>query len=100
MSKYAGVQFTTFLVDGYNLIASLSESATMSKESLTQQTNPFGLGNETHTPLNVEKGSLTVGGGFFDAGTNALLGVYNAVRAVNRIVCAGIEGNTIGKHFI
>jgi hypothetical protein len=100
MAKYAGVQFTTFLVDGYNLIAALSESVTMGKESLTQQTNGFTATSESHTPLNVEKGSLTVGGGFFDAGTNALLGVYNAVRGINRVVCAAIEGNTIGKHFI
>lgn len=100
MAKYGGTQFSLFLVDGYNLIASLSESATIEKESITQQTNAFGATSETHTPINIEKGMLTVGGGFFDAATNALLGVFNAVRGVSRIVCAGIEDNVIGKHFV
>jgi len=100
MAKYAGVQFTTFLVDGYNLIASLSEAVTLDKESLTQQTNAFGAISEEHTPLNVEKGAITVGGGFYDAATNALLGVFDAVRGIKRIICAGIEGNIIGQHFV
>lgn len=99
MAKYAGTQFSLFLVDGYNLAASLSESATMDKESVTQQTNPFGATSEQHTPLNVERGVLNVGGGFFDAATNALLGVFNAVRGLKRIVVIGYEGNIIGKHF-
>ena len=100
MAKYSGTQFALFLVDGYNLIASLSESVTMDKESITQQTNAFGATSESHTPLNVEKGALSVSGGFFDATTNALLGVFSAVRGVKRIICAAIEDNTIGKHFI
>jgi hypothetical protein len=100
MGKYGGIAFTNFLVDGYNIIAALSDAVTMSQESLSQQTNPFGATSEEHTPLNVEKGVLTVGGGFYDTATNELLSGPLAVRGVRRIVCAGIFGNEIGKHFI
>lgn len=98
--KYSGASFAVFLVDGYNLIASLSESASMGKESLTQQTNPFGVGSEQHTPIGLEKGVLETGGGIFDAATDALHNVVGATRNVARIISAAIEGNIIGKHFM
>jgi len=101
MSKYGSSQFAFFLVDGYNLTASLSESASTSKESITQQTNAFGSTSEQHTPVGLTKGMLSIGTGFFDAVTDALhnaIGGYN--HQLSRIVCATIEGNIIGKHFL
>jgi len=98
--KFSGANFAVLLVDEYNLIASLAESATMGKEAITQQTNPFGVGSEGHTPIGVEKGVLNVGGGFFDPTTDALHNVTGTVVGISRIVSAAIEGNTIGKHFI
>ena len=100
MAKYAGKDFSVFLVDGYNLIASLSESASMGKESITQQTNPFGVGSEGHSPIGLIKGMLAVGGGFFDAATDALHNIVADVTGFTRIVSAAMEGNTIGKHFM
>ena len=100
MAKYAGKDFSVFLVDGYNLIASLSESASMGKESITQQTNPFGIGSEGHSPIGLIKGMLAVGGGFFDAATDALHNIVADVTGFTRIVSAAMEGNTIGKHFM
>lgn len=99
MSKYAGPSFSVLLVDGYNLAASITENATIAIESVTQQTNPFGVGSEGHTPINIEKGVLTAGGGFFDATTDALHSAIGAVTGISRIVSAAIEGNIIGKHF-
>lgn len=98
--KYSGTSFTLFLVDAYNLIASLSESANLGKESITQQTNPFGVDSEEHTPIGMTKGTLEVGGGFFDPATDALHHVVGATRDVQRVVSAGFEGNTIGAHFV
>lgn len=100
MSKYSAPEFALFLVDGYNLIASLSESVTMGKESITEQTNPFGVTSEEHTPINMEKGILEVNGGYFDPTADALHHQAAVAIGVSRIVCAGIEGNIIGKHFI
>src|SRR3972149_3717816 len=100
MSKYSGSQFSVLLVDGYNLAASLTEAVLMSKESLTQQTNPFGVATESHTPIGIVKGMLTVGGGFFDAATDALHSAIGTVVGISRIVCAAIEENVIGRHFM
>lgn len=100
MSKYGGGSFALFLVDAYSLLASLSESASMGHESITQQTNPFGAGSEEHTPVNVERGMLAVSGGFFDATTDALNSALGSISHAVRIVVAGIEGNIIGKHFM
>jgi hypothetical protein len=100
MAKYAGVQFGVLLMDGYNIAPSLSDAVSMEKESVTQETNPFGATNITSTPVNIEKGALNIGGGFFDATTNALLGVASAIREIPRIVVAAIEDNIIGRHFM
>jgi len=100
MAKYAGTQFNVFLVDGYNLAPSLSEAVTMGKESITQQTNAFNATSEEHTPLNLEKGVLSVGNGFFDAVTDPIHGAVGSSQGISRIVCAAIEDNIIGRHFM
>jgi len=100
MAKYSGAQFALFLVDAYNLIVHLSESASMGKEEITQQTNPFGVTSEQHTPVGLEKGTLAVGGGIFDSTTDALHDVAPGSTRVSRTISAAIEGNTIGKHFM
>lgn len=100
MSKYAGTNFTVFLVDGYNLIASTSDAITIDRESITQETNPFGATSIQNTPINIEKGMFTVGDGFFDATTDALHGATGSAHGVSRIVCASIYGDIIGKPFI
>ncbi len=99
MSKYGGSSFELFLLDGYNIISILPSPVSSSKESLTQQSNPFGVGNEAHTPINVEKGGLSIGEAIFDASVDALLSVVGATRGVSRLICVAFEGNTIGKHF-
>jgi len=100
MSKYAGSQFSVFLVDGYNLAASIMDSVSMGEESITQETHPFGTGNESHTPIGIVRGALSVGKGFFDTATDALHGALSTVVGISRIVCAAIETNTIGNHFM
>lgn len=99
MSKYSGTSFSVLLVDGYNLAASITENATIAIESVTQQTNPFGVGSEGHTPINIEKGVLSAGGGFFDATVDALHSAIGTVIGIARIVSATLEGNVIGRHF-
>lgn len=99
MAKYSGPNFTLFLVDGFNLLASVMDSASMSEESVTQQTNPFGVATEAHTPIGIEKGTLVCGGGLFDATTDALHSAIGTVTGIARIVCAGIEGNAPGREF-
>jgi hypothetical protein len=98
--KFAGYQFSTFLVDAHNLAASLSESATISKESITQQTNPFKAASEEHTPVGLDRAMLSVGGGFYDETTDAIHTALGTIVGVRRIVSAAAFGNDIGKPFI
>lgn len=98
--KYGGISFAALLVDGYNLTAAVMDACSIGHESITQQTNPFGVGSEQHSPIQLEKGVLTVGGGCFDPTTDALHNVIGDVTGFSRVVCALIEGNTVGKHFV
>lgn len=100
MAKYSGTSFSVLLVDQYNLIASTMDSASMEKEVVSQQTNPFGATSEQHTPIGLEKGVLTVSEGCFDPTTDTLHNVTGSAHGVSRIVSAAIAGNTIGKPFI
>ena len=43
MSKYSGLEFAVFIVDGYDLLPSLMENASMADEIITQPTTPFGV---------------------------------------------------------
>lgn len=100
MSKYSGTAFSILLVDGYNLAPAITDAVSMGQESISQQTNSFGATSEGHTPMNIEKGTLTAGSGFFDAAADALNTALGGISHISRIVCAGIEGNIIGKHFM
>lgn len=104
MSKFSSTS-VGLLVDGYDLTAALAESITKSDEALTEQTNPFGATHEGHTPVGMTKGSLVVGGGYFDETVDLLhagiadSGLSNLPASVARVVCLFHEGHTIGNHF-
>jgi hypothetical protein len=96
---------TALLVDGYDLTPALAETITRSDEVLTEQANPFGSTAEGHTPLNLTKGMIAVGGGIFDEAVDLLhagladSGLSDTVAATPRVVCVFNEGHTIGNHF-
>jgi hypothetical protein len=104
MSKFSSTS-VAILVDGHDLTAALAETIARSDESLTEQANPFGSTAEGHTPLNLTKGMIAVGGGIFDEAVDLLhagisdSGLSNAVDATPRVVCVFNEGHTIGNHF-
>jgi hypothetical protein len=99
MAKYSSTSVTV-LVDGYDLTAALTDSISRGSEGLTQQTNPFGSTSEAHTPTGMQKGSLSVGGGFFDEAVDALhAGIAGGGVGVSRIICLSDQGQTKAKHF-
>lgn len=99
MAKYASDTVKVF-ADGVDLTPALAESITHSMESITQQTNPFGTTNEAHTPVNMCKGTLAVGGGLFDEAVDTLhAGISDSGLGVSRVVCICEQGQTKGKHF-
>jgi hypothetical protein len=97
--KYSGANFALLLVDGYDLRASITENASMGEETVTQQSNPFGIANEEHTPIGIQRGTLVAGGGLYDLVTDALHGALADVTGISRIICAAIATSAIGKMF-
>jgi hypothetical protein len=61
--KHSGTDLEYFYVDGYNLAPAMIDNFTVSRESLTEQTNPFGVESEQHSPIGMEKGTITLTGG-------------------------------------
>lgn len=98
--KFSGPNFSLLLVDGYNLVSTLVTSASAADESLTEQTNPFGVNSEQNTPIGITKATFSQGTGLFDevidAAHNGLaqMGVGNA-----RVLCAAFFGNIPGRPF-
>ena len=97
--KYSGSSLDVMLVDGYNLAPAIVENVVISDEQITEQTNPFGVESEQHTPINLSKGALTAGGGFYDQAKDALHTALGTVVGISRIVCAAIATNVAGKTF-
>ena len=100
MGKYSGTDFSVLLVDGYNLAPAVMDSASMADEQLSEQTNPFGVNTEAHTPIGIKKGMLVAGGGIYDSAVDALHHALGTVVGISRIVCAAIYGNVPGRSFI
>jgi hypothetical protein len=99
MAKYSSTNVSV-LVDGYVLTAALTETITRANEAITQQSNPFGVASEQHTPVGMVKGTLSVGGGIFDEAVDILhAGVAGSGVGVSRIVCVCDQGQTKGQHF-
>lgn len=63
----------------------------LSIESITQQTNPFGVSNESHTPVGITKVADVQIGGFFD--DTALVGPH----VVFQIAAADISPASVGR---
>lgn len=97
--KVGGASFGVLLVNGYNLAPAVMDSASMGEESLTEQTNPFGVTTESHTPIGILKGMLVAGGGIYDETADALHTALATVVGLSRTVSACITGNTPGYTF-
>ena len=89
------------LVDGYNLTPALAESMSRKRESITQQTNPFGTASEGHSPVGLTRGVLVVNGGFFSEELDPLhaAAVPGAGVGPSRVVCVFEMGQVKAKHF-
>jgi hypothetical protein len=100
MAKY-GSSSVSVLVDGYDLTPVLVETISRSTESITQQSNPFGTDSEAHTPVNMAKSSLSLGGAIYDQAIDPMHPgcIADGGVGVSRTVCICNEGQTKGAHF-
>lgn len=63
-------------------------------EAITQQTNPFGVANEEHTPIGITRVADIVIAGFFD--DTALVGPH----VVFQIAAADISPASVGRQLV
>ncbi|MDP3717093.1 MAG: hypothetical protein Q8T13_04905 [Acidobacteriota bacterium] len=99
MAKYGGKDVPFILVDGFNLLASKVFDVNVPEpEAVLEETTGVGDSWLEHLPVGLRKATMSQNGLFDDAadGQNA---AFNEQQATSRIVCTGVEGNTIGKRF-
>ncbi len=98
MAKYGSDKVGFFLLGGYDILGSMTQISD-SREAVLEETTPLGVANQTHAPTGLLGGEMTQEG-FYD---DAVAGAHDALSTgpgVSRVLCYGIEGNTIGLHFV
>jgi hypothetical protein len=99
--KHSGTDLEYFYVDGYNLAPAMIDNFTVSRESLTEQTNPFGVESEQHSPIGMEKGTITLTGGLYDESKDPIhTSLVVDPVGVSRIMAMLISGGAAGSMFI
>jgi hypothetical protein len=91
-----------FLVDGYNMLANKITSLAVKVEAIQVRSDGLGDSFEENSPTGVSRVEITQGDAFFDTATDrshaALSGsVPSSARAIPRIICIAMAGNTIGE---
>lgn len=103
--KWGSASLAVFLLDGYNLLTGKMSSVRFKRESLTEQTDGVGDSSQASTPCGMSKVEVAQEGAFYD--TTALsshaafaASLPTSPQAVQRLMCLGFSGNTVGQPFI
>lgn len=101
MAKYGSGSVAFFLASGYDLLASKLQGVNWKQEAQTVTTHGLGDTVEVPTPVGQKKYTLSVSGGFFDDDANGAHGLLAAgADGTSRVVCFGLQGNTVGAPFV
>lgn len=98
MAKFGSDQVGFMLIDGYSVLGVTTELKE-EFEAETEETTPFGSSAETHAFTGVTSAKLEQSG-FFDDDAGSSNDALVAGNGLLRVVCYGVEGNTIGKNFV
>lgn len=96
MAKYSSKD-CVLLIDGYNVLGVTTE-LTPSVEAMTEEDTALGDEWETHDYIGIQRAELTQNG-FFDDASGSINDALNEQQGAERVLCFGIEGNTIGQQF-
>ena len=97
MTRFGSQAFAIFLIGGYNMLANKVKSVTDESEAMLERTDGLGDSWDELTPTGKQKVSLTQDGALFDTTANRIHDLLNGQRKTSRVVCHGVEGNTIGQ---
>lgn len=96
MAKYSSKD-CVLLIDGYN-VRGVTTQINHSVEALTEETTALGDTWEAHAYLGLQRSDLAQEG-FFDDASGLSNDALNGKQGLERVVCLGFEGNTIGRKF-
>lgn len=98
MARYGSNEIAFVLLGGYSIAGALSDLEATT-EALLEETTTLGDAWVEQSPVGLQRAQLTLRGFYDDAqaGINAALAEQSGAR---RVLCYGVEGNTIGKRFV
>ena len=98
MSRYSSRNVGFLLIDGYSVLGTTTKLED-THEGKIEETTPLGTAYETYEYVGLNSSELSQDG-FFDDSANGSNDALIAGNGFSRLVCYGVEGNTIGKNFI
>jgi hypothetical protein len=100
MSKYGSASFGVLLIDGRDMLPAKPKTFGHKIESVLEPTTGLGDSFETHTPVGMQRATLTQDGAFFDDVTSGMHETLHSSQATSRIVSFAPAGNAIGRPFV
>lgn len=97
MAKYSRKDVAFLLFDGYDIVG-LSQTLGDSREAILREVTGLGDTWPEHDDTGLRRGEFSTDG-FYDDATGATNELLSGQAGVSRIVCYGLEGNTIGRKF-
>jgi hypothetical protein len=100
MSMYGSSSFGALLIDGRDMLPAKPKTFGHKIESVLEPTTGLGDSFETHTPVGMQRATLTQDGAFFDDVTSGMHETLHSSQATSRIVSFAPAGNAIGRPFV
>jgi hypothetical protein len=98
MARFGPSSAAWLLVDGFDLI-DVTTDLREETEAILELSHTLGDSWQEHLPTGVQKAMLSTQG-FFDDATASVNAALSGNQQTSRVVCYGVEGNTIGKTFV
>lgn len=96
--RYNSSNIAFLLIDGYSVLG-VTTDLSEEYDAKTEETTPLGSADETHAFTGLVSAKMSQSG-FFDDVAGSSNDALVAGNGSSRVVCYGVEGNTIGQNFV
>ena len=97
MSTFGSDDVAFWLIDGYSVLGVTTQGAIV-KEAVAEESHGFGDAWGEHAYVGLRRVSLSQNG-FYDDAANSVNAALVSLMGTARVLCVGLEGNTLGKAF-
>jgi hypothetical protein len=98
LAKRRSDQVAFLLIDGYSLLG-LTTEITHAIEPVTEETHALGDTWVKHEYVNLKRTTFAQSGFYDDAANQSNAALVSTIGS-SRVLCYGLQGNTIGSHFV